>query len=42
MCKVFGVKPGKALDYLNRWSSKLEQSSYDESFNIIRFSKELK
>ena len=42
MCKALGVKPGKALDYLNRWATKLEQSSYDESFNIIRFSQELK
>ena len=42
ICKILGIKPGKALDYLNRWSTKLEQSNYDESFNIIRFSKELK
>jgi len=42
MCKNLGVKPGKALDFLNKWNVKLDQSFFDETFDIIRFSVEVK
>ena len=42
MCKILGVKPGKALDFLNKWSMKLDQGKFDETFDIVRFSKEVK
>ena len=42
MCKILGVKPGKALDFLNKWSMKLDQGNFDESFDVVRFSKEVK
>ena len=45
MCKVLSVKPGKALDFLNKWCmrlEKLEAGTADDQFDIIRFSKEVK
>lgn len=42
MCKLLSVKPGKALDFLNKWSMKLDNGNFDDTFNIIRFSKEVK
>ena len=42
MCKILGVKPGKALDFLNKWGMKLDQGKFDETFDIVRFSKEVK
>ena len=41
MCKILSVKPGKALDFLNKWSMKLDQGNFDDSFDLIRFSKEV-
>ena len=42
MCKNIGVKPGKALDFLSKWSAQLDQCPNDEEFDLIRFSKEVK
>ena len=42
VCKNIGVKPGKALDFLNKWAAQLELVPNDDEFDIIRFSKEVK
>ena len=42
VCKNLGVKPGKALDFLNKWSTHLDSVPTDEDYDVIRFSKEIK
>ena len=42
VCKNIGVKPGKALDFLNKWSAMLDQNPNNEEYDIIKFSKEIK
>ena len=37
MCKVLCIKPGKALDFLNRWNMKITQSPSSD-VEIIKFS----
>ena len=42
MCKILSVKPGKALDFLNKWNIKLDQVPFEDQYDIIRFSKDVK
>ena len=42
MCKILCVKPGKALDFLNKWNIRLEQRQAGDEYAIIQFSKEVK